>query len=127
MQFLISAPDVALTVDERAYVEFSLFSALRPFASRVYLVRVLITARRGAGVPGVIAGAVRADSAAGPIIARGSGDRIGSAVDTLARRLARAAEDAFAGAHTSPDPRGPARGVRGRGRRRSAGVGSADA
>ena len=92
MTFTISTPQRPLTGDERAYLEYSLFSALRPFTLALDVVHVDISVPPPGPAPPRIACAVRIDSPAGPIVARGTGDRLVGAVDAAALRLAEAAD-----------------------------------
>ena len=92
MTFTISTPQLPLTGDERAYVEYSLFSAIRSLSPDLDVVQVDITVRDAPAAARVIACAVRIDSPAGAIAVRGTGAPLFSAVDTAARRLALAAD-----------------------------------
>lgn len=101
MTFTISTPHLPLTGDERAYVEYSLFSALRALSPDLDVVHVDIRVRDAPETPRVVLCAVRIDSPAGALAVRGTGDRLVSAVDAAARRLAVAA-DARPGAPLGP-------------------------
>jgi hypothetical protein len=98
MTFLISAPHHPLTSDERGYIEYCLFSALRPFEPDVGLVQVEIRGRATAEGARAISCIARADSASIPIVARGTSHRLYGAVDIAARRLAQAVESALVAA-----------------------------
>ena len=92
MTFTTSTPQLPLTGDERAYVEYSLFSAIRSLSPDLDVVQEAITVRDAPAAARVIACAVHIDSPAGAIAVRGTGDRLFSAVDTAARRLTLAAD-----------------------------------
>ena len=97
MQFLITASETPLSIDERAYIEFSLFKALRRFAGAVTAVSVHVAARSRPGGRNAFTCVAHADSTKGVLVARASTGRLYSTIDLVAGRLAVVARDALDG------------------------------